>query len=421
MQMGTWMSAVMLGFFAFGCARGSEEVETEAPSTAEEAAKVEEQAAAPAIAERLERSLRAVDRGEKLDEARAALEAIIADKAATGDQRDEARLGLSRIFEQQGNEEAAIGAVEELLAAHWDDSKFAAREAAERRLRFLLTGRQEGPTYRLPRSKPLPPAATAMAKLYEADAEGRVLVDMFIFGGPGRARSEAFDVAEAKREEYGVALSKSGWVGQSISQSGSWVALPQAIAQKNTDMPNADRSLIVFYYDLGDNRVPTRYDAYLPMPSDEIAAVLEAGQGLVMARKREGGKPTIVIAAPRAGQLPLVEDAFAQLSELPYEAVKVPLSTKLLPGEIQARVRASWGSIRTCYEELLSRDATAEGKVMMNFVIGRDGKVETASIGEETTLKDAKLEECIVSFARKLEFPATSEPTTVHYPIAMSP
>jgi hypothetical protein len=418
MRMGTWMSAVTLGFLVVGCARAPEEVETE--GSTEEAPKVEDQAAAPAVAERLERAIRAVDRGENLDEARAGLEAIIEDKAATADQRDEARLGLSRVLEQEGNEEAAIAVVEELLAAHWEDNKFTAREAAERRLRFLLTGRQEGPSYRLPRAKALPPAATAMAKLYEADAEGRVLVDMYIFGGPGRTRSEAFDVADAKRDEYG-SLSKNGWVGQSISQSGSWVALPQAIAEKRADMPQADRSLVVFYFDLGDNRVPSRYDAYLPMPADEIAAALERGEGLVMARKREGAKPTIVIAAPRAGQLPLVEEAFAQMSELPYEAVKVPLSSKLLPEEIQARVRASWGSIRTCYEELLSRDATAEGKVMMNFVIGKDGKVEKASLGEETTLKDAKLEECILAYTRKLEFPATNESTMVRYPIAMSP
>lgn len=420
MRMGTWMSAVMLGFFAFGCARGTEEAETEAPGTTEDAAKGEGAAATPAVAERLERALRSVERGEKLDEARAALEAIILDKAATGDQRDEARLGLSRVLEQEGNEEAAIAVVEELLASHWEDNKFASHDAAERRLRFLLTGRQEGPSYRLPRAKPLPPAAFALSKLYEPDADGRVLIDMYIFGGPGRTRSEAFDAADAKREDYGT-MSKNGWVGNSISQSGSWVALPQAIAEKRADMPQPDRSLVVFYFDLGDNRVPARYDAYLPMPSDEIAAALERGDGLVMARKREGAKPTIVIAAPRAGQLALVEEAFAQMSELPYEPVKVPLSSKLLPEEIQARVRGSWGSIRTCYEELLGRDATAEGKVMMNFVIGRDGKVEKASLGEETTLKDAKLEECILTFTRKLEFPATNEPTTVHYPIAMSP
>lgn len=420
MRMGTWMSAVTLGFFAFGCQNSSPEPESDAP--AEEAANVEQQQAVSPVAERLERAIRSVDRGEKLDEARAALEAIAADKAATRDQQDDARLGLSRVFEQQGNEEAAINVVEELLAAHWEDSKFAASEAAERRLRFLLTGRQEGNTYRLPRSKPLPPVAVAMSKLYEPDADGRVLVDMFIFGGPGRSRSEAFDVAEAKREEQGAGLGgKNGWVGQSVSQTGSWVSLPQAIAEKRADMPQPDRSLVVFFYDLGDNRVPSRYDAYLPMPSDEIAAVLERGEGLVMAKKREGGKPTIVLAAPRAGQLALVEEAFAQMTELPYEAAKVPLPSKLMGEEIQARVRANFGSFRVCYEELLSRDPKAEGKIMMNFVIDKDGKVESASLGDETTVRDAKLEECALAGVKKLEFPATEGKTTVHYPIAMSP
>jgi hypothetical protein len=149
--------------------------------------------------------------------------------------------------------------------------------------------------------------------------------------------------------------------------------------------------------------------------------VLERGEGLVVARKREGAKPTIVIAAPRAGQLAAVEEAFAKMSELPYEPVKVPLKEGLMSEEIQSRVRGSFSEVRTCYEELLGRDRKAEGNLVLSFVIAADGKVSEASMTEGTTLEDRKLQECVLGHARKLTFPAVGKSTTVTYPIAMSP
>jgi hypothetical protein len=420
MRMGSWLSALLVAGLAVGCATSSDEPEVEAPSAVDEAEKAEAQAVST-LGGRLEQALRAVDRGEDIEAARATFDAVIADRTATTDQRDEARLGLSRALEALGDDEGAVVAVETLLASHVEDGQFAARDAAEKRLRLLLTGKPEGDTYRLPRKDPLPPAAIAMSKLFDADADGRVLVDIAIFGGPGRTRSDAFEVADAKREEYALMLGKNGWVGQSISQSGNWLALPQVVAEKRADMPQANRSLLVFFYDLDNNRVPSRYDAYLPMPSDEIAAVLERGEGLVVARKREGAKPTIVIAAPRAGQLAAVEEAFAKMSELPYEPVKVPLKEGLMSEEIQSRVRGSFGEVRTCYEELLGRDRKAEGKLVLSFVIAADGKVSEASMTEGTTLEDRKLQECVLGHARKLTFPAVGKSTTVTYPIAMSP
>ncbi len=419
MRIGRWMSVLFITLGVVGCQTDADEPETEAPgSQPERAADSLADASVPA---RLERALRSIDRSEDLEDAKAALESVVADPAATVEQRDEARLGLSRALASLGDEEGAISAVEAILAAHTDDGPFPARDAAEKRLRLLLTGSPEGDSFRLPRDKPLPPAAAALAKLFEPDADGRVLIDIYLFGSPGRTRSEAFDVAEAKREETAFSLSKNRWVGQSVSQSTSWTSLPQAIAEKRPDMARADRSLLVFYFDLGDNRVPSRYDAYLPLPSAEIAAALESGQGLIAMRKREGARPTIVIAAPRAGQLAMVEEAFAKMDELPAAPVKVPLGEGLLPGEIQSRVRSRFGSYRACYEELLSRDKAAEGKLEIEFVIDGSGKVERASIGSEATLTDRKLQACVLEDVRKLEFPAVGKPTTVHYPIVMTP
>ena len=157
------------------------------------------------------------------------------------------------------------------------------------------------------------------------------------------------------------------------------------------------------------------------MPSAEIAATLEQGEGLIAVKKREGGKPSIVLAAPRAGQLALVEDAFSKMAELPETPVKIALPDGLMPEEIQARVRASFGEVRACYESLLERDKTAEGKILLEFVIAADGKVERAVFGDDTTIKDAKLESCVLASVRKFEFPAVGKATTVKYPVVMTP
>ena len=418
MRISRWMSLLLVNLGAVGCQTEADQTETEAPVTQRE---LTEQETSGSVAERLERALRKLDRNEDLADAHAVLEAVLANRPATIEQRDEARLGLSRALEAQGDEEGAVAAVEAILAAHTEDGHYPARDAAEKRLRLLLTGKPEGETFRLPRDKPLPPVTSALAKLFEPDVDGKVLVDIYLFGSPGRARSDVFDVAEAKREENAFNLSASAWVGQSVSQSSSWTSLPQAIAEKRQDMAQADRSLLVFYFDLGDNRVPSRYDAYLPLPSAEIAAVLESGQGLVAMRRREGAKPTIVIAAPRGGQLATVEEVFAKLEELPSTPVKVPLGDGLLPGEIQGRVRAKFGVFRACYEELLSRDKEAQGKVEVELVINGNGGVERAAVSGDASLLDGKLQTCVLDGFQGLSFPAVGKETKVRYPLVMTP
>ncbi len=417
MQMVRWsgVGALVLG----GVACSAEVGEQRAPG--EESAAEPASTAPSAVADRLERAVRAVDRQEDLPRAKAELEALITEPSATRDQKDEAALGLSRALELSGDHEGAVEALEELLGAH-GDAQFPAFKPAERRLRLLLTGKPEGETLRLPRATPLPPMASALAKLYERDGDGRVLVDMAIFGSTGRPRSDAFDAADAKRDEYGNSVQSTAWVGQSITQSGSWTSLPQTIAEKRADMPQADRSLLVFYYDLEDNRVPSHYDAYLPIPSEDIAAALQSGDGLVVARERKGGKPTIVIAAPRPGQLFVVEDAFAKLDSLPLEPLRVELTEGLQREEIQARVRTVFPDARRCFEELLGRDPKANGKVDLTFVIRNDGTIDALAVGPDSTLGDATLQTCILDATRKLRFPAFQGKTvTVKYPIAFSP
>jgi hypothetical protein len=69
----------------------------------------------------------------------------------------------------------------------------------------------------------------------------------------------------------------------------------------------------------------------------------------------------------------------------------------------------------------LKRDNEASGKIIIDFQITAEGKVDRASFGDETTLKDRKLEACVLASVQKFEFPAVGKSTTVKYPVVMTP
>ncbi len=60
---------------------------------------------------------------------------------------------------------------------------------------------------------------------------------------------------------------------------------------------------------------------------------------------------------------------------------------------------------RYCYESLLNRFPSLEGKVSVRFSISQSGKVPDASVGQ-TTVHNAELEQCVANRARLLVFPA---------------
>lgn len=419
--------AVVLGAGVSGCAErgaigGDEDSATSQPGAAGTSSLARDEAVVSDVKLKLERAARNIDRGKELASTQVELSALLADPAVTDDEKDAARLSLSRVYAALGDDDAAIEVIEELLAAPNDNRRGGAREEAEKRLRFLLTGAEDERDARLPATTDPAPMAKALAREFKPDAEGHVLVDVFAFGRGRGDDHGLFDIAEAKRIELEQDLSSKIDVGQSISSAGSWVALPRAMGEKEADMPQADRSLLVFYYDLGDLKVPSRYDAYLPLPSEEVAAALERGEGLVAARAREHGHPTIVIAAPRRAQLELVEAAFAQMNELPFRPVTIPLEKKLLPAEIQAVVRGARGPIKGCYVSALERQPDLAGTLKLMFEISGDGTVASARIGQDSTLSEPGLSQCVLKIAGELRFPATGgAATSVTYPLSMSP
>jgi hypothetical protein len=372
---------------------------------------------------RIEQAERSLDVGRDVPGARAALEEVLADPSITPEQRDEARLGLSRALEARGDREGAIAAMEALLADHPGGARFPLEEAASARLRRLVTGTEADPRRRAEDARPASPFAKVLARYFPAPSasKGAVEVRALIFGGSEEQseRLGTFAIPGALHElrrEACTLCDDHLSIQVSSTRSGSWIDIPR----NRTRLPGA---LAVYYFDLGEGRIPARYDAELPLPSAEIAARLSRGDGLVAARERPGAPPVVLIAAPREAQLVEVEEALAAMKTLPTEPVAVPIKAPLRPDEIQTAVRARFGAFRRCYESLLKTSPNATGRVVMHFAIHGNGTVSGVSAEPDASLHDPTFEACMTTATWGLAFPksgATSN-TTVTYPIVFSP
>ncbi|XXT21243.1 response regulator [Sorangium sp. So ce429] len=266
------------------------------------------------------------------------------------------------------------------------------------------------------------PFARALARYFPVPESSprAITIRVLTFGGSRevseRLRTFAIGPAiRALRQEACPRCDDQVVINHMSSGTDGWVQIAAA-------RPRLGSSLAVFYFDLGNQRIPARYDADLPLPTADIVARLEKGEGLIAARERAGAPPAILIAAPRRAHLPAVEAALAAMTELPAAPVSVPLPGQIEPAEIQAVVRGSFGRYRVCYEELLAGSPAAAGSVPLTFAILGDGAVADAAVDTaRSTLRDATLERCMVAATSALRFPGIGQKTKVVYPIELSP
>ena len=94
---------------------------------------------------------------------------------------------------------------------------------------------------------------------------------------------------------------------------------------------------------------------------------------------------------------------------------------RLAPEKIQEIVRAGFGEIKKCYERGLGANPNLTGRVSIQFVIDREGRV--ASAGDDgSDLPDPKVIQCVVDAFKKLRFPKPEGGiVTVVYPIIFQP
>lgn len=380
-------------------------------------------AARPAAAEgpavRVEQAERALDVGRDAAGARATLEAVIADQAAPADVRERATFALSRAFEQLKDKESAIRTIEGMLAAHVDDRSWPAQEAAQKRLRVLLTGKEDGPpSPRRPEEK-VANIARVLAASFPSKKDQATEVNIQSFGSDG-FQSEAlgtFRIDDALREMADEACPLCDTkldVRASFWRTGSWTSIPAARGRLRT-------SLAVFYTHLGDP-IPARYDDVLPLPMSEVIAHLQKGEGLVIAKERPNAPPVILMAAPREAQLADVEETFAMMKALPTSLTVVKVAPGLKPDEIRAVMRTSgMPAFKKCYEALLARAPGVSGRAEMAFTIKADGALDDVRIETTDGLKEGTFQRCMDAALTPLTFAATGQTTTVKYPFTFSP
>lgn len=376
-------------------------------------------AAAEGPAMRVEQAERALDVGRDVAGAKKALQAIVADASVPADVRDRAAISLSRACELAKDNEGAIQAIEALLAAHEADREWPGQEAAEKRLRKLLTGKEEGPATPRKAEEKVAPIAKAFAGYFPTKKDQPAEISILTFGGDG-ARSDAlgtFRIGDALRE---IAVDKCPLcdtkmnVREWISRTGSWTQIPASKAR-------IARSLAVFYTHLGDP-IPARYDDVLPVGMNEVLAHLMRGEGVVIAKERPNAPPAILLAAPREAQLAEVEEALAMMKTLPGSLTVIKVTPNLKPEEIRTGMRtAAMPGVKKCYEALLARSPGAAGKTEIAFTIKADGALEDVKVESTDSLREGTFERCMNDAISPIRFAPTGQSTTVKYPFTFSP
>lgn len=139
-----------------------------------------------------------------------------------------------------------------------------------------------------------------------------------------------------------------------------------------------------------------------------LFVLVAAGVGLACAprsRARPGNAPD-----------PASSPSAAKAGHRPPKAGRLP------PEVIQKVVRDAYGRFRRCYEAGLAKDANLEGKLVVRFVIDREGKVGEVTVAKGTTLPDQAAVGCMVREYESLTFPPPDDGiVTVVYPIMFSP
>lgn len=97
------------------------------------------------------------------------------------------------------------------------------------------------------------------------------------------------------------------------------------------------------------------------------------------------------------------------------------VSGRLPPEVIQSVVRIGFKHLRVCYEAGLGRDPKLQGKVLVRFIIERDGTVKDARDGG-SDIPDMAVRDCVVNKFFGFKFPPTEGGVvTVVYPIMLAP
>jgi hypothetical protein len=146
-----------------------------------------------------------------------------------------------------------------------------------------------------------------------------------------------------------------------------------------------------------------------------LLMVVVLGSGLALAqapagKKGASGKET----APEAAAPAQEKKKAAPVRPPPPDVTRLPFT----PDSIREVMQYHSRDVQECYEELLAMkgNKVEEGRIMTTFTISPDGFVRNAKVAKAgTTIKDARLHECVVSVLTGIDFP--KPPDGREYPI----
>lgn len=123
--------------------------------------------------------------------------------------------------------------------------------------------------------------------------------------------------------------------------------------------------------------------------------------------------------ATPAGDEYVEEDEEGRAAGIDYEEEV----TTLDKADIQAVIKKRYVSIRSCYETQLQTNQKLKGRVVVGFTIKLDGKVKGVKKGDDSTMKDKKVVNCVLDIMKSLQFPERKkgEEIQINYPFNFQP
>jgi hypothetical protein len=409
---------IALSLLGVGCAEGTNQ-ENQTSNAVQPLAKAEEKSSQV----QLEQALRLISRGKDWNQAQQLLEKVLATPNLPSNERDEATLAMSQVLKATGKKEQAIKTLEDLLATHSWEGSWSLQSKTESTLFELVTGTpqktENDDSYE---NGTIAPIAKVFAPYFKADSTGTFQVKLIQIGGDSKVSDKlgTFNIRDAihyKQKEACSFCKKRVNVHTHSSGESSWTGISKA-KKHMTD------ALVVYYFDLDQMKIPSRYDAELPMPSQEIEDHLKQGKGVISVKNRENAPPVVLIAAPRRAQWEEVEKQFSEMKSLPNNPVFIELKAHVHPNEIQRAIRKNFSDIRKCYEALLQSSPKAAGKIVLSFGILPSGSMDDLKLEtQDSPLNQQSFMSCVENVANKITFPSTkaTKTTTVKYPLSFSP
>jgi len=158
-------------------------------------------------------------------------------------------------------------------------------------------------------------------------------------------------------------------------------------------------------------------------PADELATQLREARSMTLdgpavpsTRRVESPKDVGALAVrdlgpkPRSPASPLAERRKTPVA--PEVTLQIPQTPCCLtnPDELMRAIRSRMPAIRACYERALKNAPLLKGKLVIQFVIGDGGRVQSVGV-EEDSLGSEEVAQCVTSLIKRIRFPVPDEGT----------